>query len=147
MRYFHWSARPLWIISGFSLMALQMYGTTAGSAIVRCAAIVVNNLVACPRSPRPLEKKKLAPRLFCLYHLRATVRAIVDFPVPAIPFNQNMHAPLQSSLHAMICWRRSTRVSGKHSGSCCHSRELKAAPSAQGSWERSWCCFKSCRNS
>jgi hypothetical protein len=51
-------------------------------------AMVVKNLPAWLTSPPPLEKKKLAPRQSYSNYLRAMVRAIVDFPVPAKPLSQ-----------------------------------------------------------
>jgi hypothetical protein len=32
----------------------------------------------------------------------AMVREMVDFPVPAIPFNQNMHLPCGDEAHSLI---------------------------------------------
>src|SRR5271155_3075235 len=60
------------------------------------------------------------------------VRAIVDFPVPAMPFSQKMHLSSPPSAHALIWLRTSTRVSLRHRGSCCLSAELKAAWAAYG---------------
>jgi hypothetical protein len=48
--------------------------------------MLVKNLPAWLTSSPPLEKK-LAPRRSRSKYLRATVRAIVDFPVPAKPFS------------------------------------------------------------
>lgn len=50
-------------------------------------AIVGKSFIAFPRSPSPLLKKKLAPSDLAWLKDFATVREIVDFPVPAIPFN------------------------------------------------------------
>jgi hypothetical protein len=94
--------------------------------------MLVTNLPAWPTSPPPREKKKLAPRRFCSKYLRATVRAIVDFPVPAKPLNQKMHLPSCPSVQLYISWRRSTRVSGKQVGSCCRLFELKGDSAAYG---------------
>jgi hypothetical protein len=69
-------------------------------------------------------------------YLRATVREIVDFPVPARPFNQKMHrSSCLSSLSAQLYMsrRRSTRVLGRQAGSCWRSKELKGALVAKGS--------------
>ena len=41
------------------------------------------------------------------------VRAIVDFPIPAIPFNQNTHSPLPFT-HASIFSSTLVRVPSKH---------------------------------
>ena len=75
-------------------MALHTMGLSAGTVFTSWEARVVKNLAAPLRSAWPLEKKKLPPSCFCLAQLPATVREIVDFPVPATPFNQNMHAPV-----------------------------------------------------
>ena len=50
--------------------------------------MVVKKLRAFLAPPPPREKKKLAPKRFCSWCSRATVRATVDFPVPAIPLSQ-----------------------------------------------------------
>ena len=94
MSTFHCSPWLLWEISGLSMMALHTRGLRAGSVFANWVASVVVNLAAPVRSAWPLEKKKLPPNCFCLAQLSATVREIVDFPVPAAPFNQNMHAPV-----------------------------------------------------
>lgn len=83
-----------------------------------CCVNVVNNFVAFPRSASPLLKKKLAPGcLFCLKD-KATVRDMVDFPVPAIPFNQKMQLPCGDAAHVAICCWRSVLVPSRHSSSC-----------------------------
>jgi hypothetical protein len=56
-----------------------------------CTAILVKNLLAWLTSPPPLKKKKLAPRRSSSKYLRAIVRVIVDFPVPAKLLSQKMH--------------------------------------------------------
>jgi hypothetical protein len=97
-----------------------------------CNAMLVTNLPAWPTSPPPREKKKLAPRHFRTKHARATVRAIVDFPVPARPLSQKMHRSSSPSAHSCICRRTSTRVFSRHVGSCCFAYELKGASLAHG---------------
>jgi hypothetical protein len=52
--------------------------------------MLVKNLPAWLISPPPLEKKKLAPSDVSSKCLRAMVRAIVDFPVPAKPLSQKI---------------------------------------------------------
>jgi hypothetical protein len=94
--------------------------------------MLVTNFPAWPTSPPPCEKKKLAPRRFWSKYFRAIVRAMVDFPVPAKPFNQKMHLPSCASVQLYISRRRSTRVSGKQVASCCRSFELKADSAAYG---------------
>jgi hypothetical protein len=86
----HWSHR-LWLTMLLSsVMASQMCRLRGSMFLASCTAIVVTNLPAWLTSPPPLEKKKLAPRRFPEY-LQATVRPIVDFPVPARPHSQKMH--------------------------------------------------------
>ena len=93
--------------------------------------MLVTNLPACPTSPPPREKKKLAARRLSWY-LRATVRAIVDLPVPARPLSQKMHRSSGPSAQLSISSRRATRVLGRHAGSCCFANELKGASAARG---------------
>ena len=92
----------------------------------------MKNLPAWLTSLLPFEKKKLAPRRPCSKYLRATVRAIVDFPVPAKPFSQKMHRLSCPSAQSYISRRTSTRVSGRQGGSCCLLYELKGASAANG---------------
>src|SRR5271154_4217997 len=94
--------------------------------------MLVTNLPAWLTSPPPLEKKKLAPRRCCSKYRRATVRDIVDFPVPAKPFSQKMHRESSPSTHASISWRRSTRVSLRQVDSCSCWFELNGASTAYG---------------
>jgi hypothetical protein len=98
----HWSRRDWLAISLCSVTASQMYRRRVGTLFASCTATLVTNLPAWPTSPPPFVKKKLAPsRLFSKY-LRATVRAIVDFPVPAKPFSQKMHCLSCPSAHVCI---------------------------------------------
>jgi hypothetical protein len=60
----------------------------SGEVRASWAAIVMANFPTDARSPPPLEKKKLAPRRLNLAYLQATVKAMVDFPVPAMPLSQ-----------------------------------------------------------
>jgi hypothetical protein len=115
-----------------SVTALQMYSCIPGMLLASCKAILVTNLPAWPTSPPPREKKKLAPRLFRSKNVRATVRAIVDFPVPAKPLSQKMHCLSPPSAHSCISRRSSTRVFWRHVGSCCFANELKGASLAYG---------------
>src|ERR1700710_2826422 len=94
--------------------------------------MLVTNLPAWPTSPPPREKKKLAPRRFWSRHLRATVRAIVDFPVPAKPFSQKMHCSFCPSAQLYMSRRRPTRVLGRQVSSCCRGNTLKGASAATG---------------
>jgi hypothetical protein len=54
-------------------------------------AILIKNLLAWLTSPPPLKKKKLALRRSSLKYLRAIIRAIVDFLIPAKPLSQKVH--------------------------------------------------------
>ena len=89
-------------------------------------------LDASPRSRSPLLKKKLAPRALRSLKRVATVREMVDLPVPALPFSQNMPLPLGSPAHSCIRSRTSVRVSGWHWALCSLAWESKAASSAIG---------------
>jgi len=89
------------------------------------------NFDALARSPWPREKKKLAPSFFLSYHIRATVRDTVDFPVAATPLSQKMQASYGLPDQRSISKRRPYRVPSKQFDSCCHSRELNAAPFAE----------------
>ena len=75
------SRREQFVISICSLIASEIYRRNNSALYVNCTAILIKNLPACPTSPPPLKKKKLALRRFYLKYLRATVCAIVDFPV------------------------------------------------------------------
>lgn len=70
--------------SGLASMAFHIYLATAGSLRTSWAAIVVKKSPAVPRSD-PFLLKKLAARRSRAIRPRATVRAIVDLPVPAFP--------------------------------------------------------------
>jgi hypothetical protein len=89
-------------------------------------------LPAWPTSPPPREKKKLAASRCLSWYLRATVRAMVDLPVPARPRSQKMHRSSVPSAQLYISLRRATRVLGRQAGSCCFANELKGASSACG---------------
>src|SRR5579862_2828959 len=115
-----------------SLMASQTYWSREDTLLASCHAMLVTNLPAWPTSPPPREKKKLAPRRFWSRHLRATVRAIVDFPVPAKPFSQKMHRSSCPSAQLYMSRRRSTRVSGRQVGSCRRWYALNGASAAVG---------------
>ena len=103
-----------------------------GTLYASCTAMLVTNLPAWPVSPPPREKKKLAPRLSFSEYLEATVRAIVDLPVPAKPLNQKMLGVVFLSAQSYISRRRSTRVLGRQVGSCCRWYALKGASLAIG---------------
>ena len=57
---------------------------------VNWIATVLKSLPVWLRSPGPLEKKEFAASQFCSVKVRVRVRAMVDLPVPAMPFNQNI---------------------------------------------------------
>jgi hypothetical protein len=128
----HWSRRDWFAISLRSVTASQMFWWILGMLLASCKAILVTNLPAWLMSPPPREKKKLAPRLFRSKYVRATVRAIVDFPVPAKPLSQKMHRSSLPSAHLYISRRTSTRVFLRHVGSCCFIYELNGASLAYG---------------
>ena len=119
-------------ISLFFSIASQMQLLMASDVFASCVAMPVKNLPVSLTSPLPLEKKELALRQSCSWHWRAIVRVTVDFPLPAIPFNQKTHLSSSRLTHAVISLRTSTRVSGRQIGSWCLLEELKAALVAEG---------------
>ena len=64
-------------MAGSELTALLMNCDIEGFCETSCAAIVVKNSAAFPRSRSPLLKKKLAPRTPCFLKRSATVREMV----------------------------------------------------------------------
>jgi hypothetical protein len=129
---YHWSRRDWLAMSRRFTRALHICGLREGMLLASCTAMLITNLAAWPTSPPPREKKKLAPRRFWSKYLRATVRATVDFPVPAKPFSQKMQRSSWLSAQLHISWRRSTRVSGRQVGSCCRCYALNGASAAIG---------------
>jgi hypothetical protein len=113
-------------------IASQIYCRRDGMLFASCTAILVKNLPAWLTSPPPLEKKKLALRRSSSKYLRAIVRAIVDFPVPAKPLSQKMHRSSCPSAQSYISCSRSTRVLGRQVGSSWRSNELNGASLANG---------------
>ena len=132
MSWFHWSRRPLLAMLVSFEIASQMYRCRVGTLLASCTAMLATNLPAWLTSPPPLEKKKLAPRRLCFLYLWATVRAIVDFPVPAEPFSQKIQRLSCPLAQLYISCSRSTRVSGRQVGSCCLLYELNGASIAVG---------------
>jgi hypothetical protein len=63
--------------------------------------MLVKNILIYPTSPPPLAKKKLALRSPLSLNSRDIVRAMVDFPVPAIPFNQKMQLLISAGFVAV----------------------------------------------
>src|ERR1700722_12160403 len=114
------------------VIALQIYCRREGTLFASCAAILVKNLPAWLTSPPPLEKKKLAPRRSSSKYLRATVRAIVDFPVPAKPLSQKIHRSSSLSTQLYISSRRPTRVFGRQVDEVCFANELNGASIVYG---------------
>src|SRR5437762_1501091 len=91
--------------AGSVSIAFLTYGIIAGTFTTSWAARVVKNLVALPRSPSPLLKKKLAPSWPFKAKDWATVLAMVGMvhlPVPAIPFSQNIDLLWGSWAHSVI---------------------------------------------
>ena len=132
MSWRHWSRREWFAISICSSAASEMYRPNDGALYASYIAIVVKNLPAWPTSPPPLEKKKLAPRRFCSKYLRATVRAIVDFPVPAKLLSQKIHRLSSLSTQLYISLRRLTRVFWRQVDASCFAYELNGASTAYG---------------
>ena len=128
----HWSRRDRLAMSLCSVTESEMCRRRVGTLLASCTAILVTNFPACPTSPPPRAKKKLAPRRTCSEYSRAMVRAIVDFPVPAKPFSQKMHRSSCLSAQPYISRRSSTRVLGRHEGECCFAYELNGASTAYG---------------
>jgi hypothetical protein len=128
----HWSRRDWLAISFCSIIASEINRWICGTLRASCTAKLVKNLPAWPTSPPPLEKKKLAPRCFWSKYLWATVRAIVDFHVPAKPFSQKMPRSSCPSAQPYIRHSRSTRVSDRQRGKCCLLCELNGASAADG---------------
>jgi hypothetical protein len=126
----HWSRRERLAISLSFIIASLINRLIVGIVLAIWIAMLVTNLPACPISPPPRAKKKLAPRQPCSKHRRATVRAIVDFPVPAKPFSQKILHLSCPSAHSNMSRRRSTRVFGRQVGSCCFAKELNGASTA-----------------
>ena len=110
-----------------SAIASDIYRRKAGILFASCVAMLVTNFPGWLTSPPPREKKKLAPRDFWSEYLRAIVRAIVDFPVPARPFSQKIHRSSSLSAQIYISRRSSTRVLGRQEGECCFAYELNDA--------------------
>lgn len=102
-------------IWGSSSIAFLILGISWGILVTNWAASVGKSFFAFPRFSSPLLKKKLAPSNFFSFNWPATVRDTVDFPVPAIPFNQNIHLAWGDVAHSST-WRRDwTLVPGRHS--------------------------------
>ena len=97
---------------------------------------MVKSLEALPRSPSPLLKKKLAPSCLLSVKCWAIVLLIVDLPVPAIPFNQNMHLLSGFEAHSLISLSILALVSRWHLGSDWLEKESKAASSTAGNRDR-----------
>ncbi len=89
-------------MAGSASIAFLIPGPRPDIQQTSCVAIIVKNRVALPRSPSPLLKKKLAPSCCQSAKARVTVRAIVDFPVPAAPFSQNIGLQFLSSAQPSI---------------------------------------------
>ena len=119
-------------MSLYSVIALEMCQCRVGTLLASCMAMLVTNFPACPTSPPPRAKKKLAPRRTRSEYSWAMVRAIVDFPVPAKPFSQKMHRSSCLSAQLYISRRSSTRVLGMQEGECCLEYELNGASTAYG---------------
>ena len=124
------SQRDQLAMSLCSIIASQICSRRDSTVFASYTAILVKNLRAWLTSLPPIKKKKLAPRRFQLKYLRATVRAIVDFPMPAKPFSQKIYRSSCPSAHLYIFYRRSTRVSRRQVALYQLSCELNGAPIA-----------------
>ena len=62
------------------------------------------------------------------------VFVMIDFPVPAIPFNQKMQLLSSLYVHALICFSTSVCVSSRHSGSSCLLEASNGACTVAGRW-------------
>ena len=93
-------------------------------------------------APSPREKKRLAPSNPRSSVSSATVCAIVDFPIPANPFNQNIGGVLGSgfSIHALISCKIACQVPSKHVFRALRLPELWLACSARGRESKSLAC-------
>lgn len=74
----------------------------SGTLIASYLASVGKSFLVFPRSPSPLLKKKLTPSDWDRLNDFAIVREIVEFSIPAIPFNQNMHLSCGDEAHSLI---------------------------------------------
>ena len=81
------------------------------------------------------EKKKLASNIFLFSFISSTiVRAIVVFPIPAIPFNQNTHSPSSLFIHVLIFSSTLVRVPLKHGDMSSTRLDLCVACMTRGSF-------------
>jgi hypothetical protein len=111
--HFYCSLSPFWEMLELATIALCISGLKIGTVFANWVTRVVKNLVVPLGSARPWEKKKLSLSWFCWAQLQVTVWEIVDSPVLAIPFNQNMEVLVRSLFHTMICCKRWTQASLK----------------------------------
>lgn len=102
-------------ILGSLSSVFRTIGIRSGMVIINCSMRVGKRLFALPRSFSPFLKKKLAPSSPFSFRRCATVLEIVDFPVPAIPFSQNMHFPCGDIAHFSISLSSLVRVPRRHS--------------------------------
>uniref|UniRef100_A0A0D2YKN5 Uncharacterized protein n=1 Tax=Fusarium oxysporum (strain Fo5176) TaxID=660025 RepID=A0A0D2YKN5_FUSOF len=120
-------------MAGLASRAFLMKNATPGMLKASWWARVDISLFRLPLSISPLLMKKLAPRSPRLDRECARVRAMVDFPIPAMPFSQKVVFDLGSSIQRSISLSSSSRVLGKHVGLCSSALESKEAPCAIGS--------------
>jgi hypothetical protein len=95
-------------------------------------AIEVTNLLALPMSLPSLKKKKLAVSCLCSKYSRATVCAIVNYLVPAMPPSQKRYCVPSPLAQRDTFYRTSTRVLRRQVSSCWRSYKLKGVFVAEG---------------
>jgi hypothetical protein len=91
MSFRHWSRNVLLIAPDLLSTASYIRSLKILEGWASCTAILVTNTQASWTPPLPLEKKKLARRHPVEAYSQATMRDIVDLPVPAQPHSQNMY--------------------------------------------------------
>ena len=107
--------------------------------LASCHAILVNSIPVWATSPPPRAKKKLAPKIPFPCSSFANVRAIVDFPVPAMPFSQKIccSCSLLAYTNTLISSSTAVRVCWRHSALSCWLDALKGACAATGNRDSS----------
>lgn len=81
------------------------------------------------------EKKKLPPRIPRLDAPSEMVLAMVDFPIPASPFNQKMRGVVEMSpsIHSVMVRKTPSRVPSKHGTGALERPAFQLAVLARGS--------------
>lgn len=131
------SSRDLDVIHGSVLMRLSIWGANCRCGMSSCLMILENKYLALPRSPSPCLKKYVAPSSPLSLNDRAIVRAMVDFPVPAIPFSQRMHLLSWDVAHSLTWASSSVLVCSRQKSSCSLVWLSYSASSIMGT-----CCWR-----